>query len=63
MYKRQEIQDLILRRASARDIRQKAVALGMKTLAGDGWDKIIQGVTTVEEVTRVTFDTLSNVDA
>ncbi len=58
-----DIQDLILRRASARDIRQKAVALGMQTLAADGWDKIIQGVTTVEEVTRVTFDTLSNVDS
>ena len=58
-----DIQDLILRRASARDIRQKAVALGMLTLAADGWDKIIQGITTVEEVTRVTFDTLSNVDS
>jgi type II secretory ATPase GspE/PulE/Tfp pilus assembly ATPase PilB-like protein len=58
-----DIQDLILRRASARDIRQKAVALGMQTLAADGWDKIVQGVTTVEEVTRVTFDTLSNVDS
>jgi len=58
-----EIQDCILRRASARDIRQKAVELGMKTLAGDGWDKIIQGVTTVDEVTRVTFDTLTHADA
>ena len=58
-----DIQDLILRRASARDIRQKAVALGMQTLAADGWDKIMQGVTTVEEVTRVTFDTLANVDS
>jgi len=56
------IQDLILRRASARDIRQKAVELGMKTLAADGWDKIIEGTTTVDEVTRVTFDTLSNVE-
>jgi type II secretory ATPase GspE/PulE/Tfp pilus assembly ATPase PilB-like protein len=35
----------------------------MQTLAADGWDKIVQGVTTVEEVTRVTFDTLSNVDS
>ena len=57
-----DIQDLILRRASARDIRQKAVALGMQTLAADGWDKIIQGITTVEEVTRVTFDTLSSLN-
>ena len=56
------IQDLILRRASARDIRQKAVELGMKTLAADGWDKIVEGTTTVDEVTRVTFDTLSNVE-
>ncbi len=57
------IQDLILRRASARDIRQKAVEMGMKTLAGDGWDKIAEGVTTVDEVTRVTFDTLTNVES
>ncbi len=58
-----EIQDLILRRASARDIRQKAVSMGMQTLAGDGWEKITQGITTVEEVSRVTFDTLTNVDS
>ncbi len=57
-----EIQDLILRRASAREIRQKAVALGMKTLAADGWDKIEKGITTVEEVTRTTFDTLTHVE-
>jgi type II secretory ATPase GspE/PulE/Tfp pilus assembly ATPase PilB-like protein len=57
------LQDLILRRASARAIREKAVALGMKTLAEDGWDKIAEGVTTVDEVTRVTFDTLSSVEA
>jgi type II secretory ATPase GspE/PulE/Tfp pilus assembly ATPase PilB-like protein len=56
------IQELILRRASSRDIREKAVALGMKTLAADGWDKIDQGVTTVEEVTRVTFDTLTGTE-
>jgi type II secretory ATPase GspE/PulE/Tfp pilus assembly ATPase PilB-like protein len=57
-----EIQDLILRRATARDIRQQAVALGMKTLAADGWDKIEKGITTVEEVTRTTFDTLTHVE-
>jgi type II secretory ATPase GspE/PulE/Tfp pilus assembly ATPase PilB-like protein len=57
-----EIQDLILHRASARDIRQRAVALGMKTLAADGWDKIEKGITTVEEVSRTTFDTLTHVE-
>ena len=58
-----EIQELILQRVSARAIREKAVALGMKTLAGDGWDKVAQGVTTVDEVTRVTFDTLTSAEA
>ena len=58
-----EIQELILQRVTARQIREKAVALGMKTLAGDGWDKVAQGVTTVDEVTRVTFDTLTSAEA
>jgi type II secretory ATPase GspE/PulE/Tfp pilus assembly ATPase PilB-like protein len=58
-----DIQELILKRASARDIRRKAVALGMKTLAADGWEKIEQGATTVDEVTRVTFDTLMSVES
>jgi type II secretory ATPase GspE/PulE/Tfp pilus assembly ATPase PilB-like protein len=56
------IQDLIIRRASATEIRAQAIADGMKPLAGDGWDKIAQGVTTVEEVERVTFDTLAKVE-
>jgi type II secretory ATPase GspE/PulE/Tfp pilus assembly ATPase PilB-like protein len=58
-----EIQELIMRRVSSREIRAKAVALGMQTLAGDGWDKIARGVTTVEEVTRVTFDALTSLEA
>lgn len=49
-----EISDLILARASAHQIRERANALGMKTLVEDGWEKIAQGVTTVEEVLRVT---------
>jgi len=51
-----EIQELVLRHASAREIRDAAVAGGMKTLALDGWDKVAQGVTTAEEVMRVTFE-------
>jgi type II secretory ATPase GspE/PulE/Tfp pilus assembly ATPase PilB-like protein len=49
-----ELQDLILRRASAKMIREKADALGMATLAADGLQKVAQGVTTAEEVLRVT---------
>ena len=49
-----EIQDLILDRASATRIRKQANQSGMKTLAQNGWDKVAQGVTTAEEVLRVT---------
>lgn len=49
-----EISSLILSKASAHQIRQRADELGMKSLIDDGWDKVEQGVSTVEEVMRVT---------
>ncbi len=49
-----EIADLILQRAPARQIRAKADELGMATMAQDGWEKVARGVTTAEEVLRVT---------
>jgi general secretion pathway protein E len=49
-----EIQTLILERASATQIRAAADALDMSTLADDGMAKVAQGVTTIEEVLRVT---------
>ena len=49
-----EIQELILRKASAKEVRAKADGLGMTTLAADGWDKVRAGVTTREEILRVT---------
>ncbi len=48
-----EIAELIVRRASAGQIREAAIASGMITLLEDGVDKIMNGITTVEEVTRV----------
>jgi type II secretion system protein E len=49
------IQALILRRASSHEIAQAAQRAGqMRTLRQDGWQKIVQGVTTPEEVLRVT---------
>ncbi|MBN1557404.1 MAG: type II/IV secretion system protein, partial [Lentisphaerae bacterium] len=51
---RDEIQELILQRASAAAIRKQADTLGMDTLARNGWEKVAAGVTTVEEVLRVT---------
>ena len=48
------IKDLILGRADAGAIRARAVAGGMSLLRDDGWDKVRRGLTTVEEVLRVT---------
>jgi type II secretion system protein E len=45
---------LIIERASSSSIKQAACARGMRTLRDDGWEKVKAGVTTVEEVARVT---------
>ncbi len=50
----EEIQAQVVARASAGDIRHQALRQGMKTLRDDGWIKVREGVTTVEEVLRVT---------
>jgi len=50
----QKIQDLILSKASMSEIRQAAVAAGMKTLKDDGLLKVLEGKTTIDEVLRVT---------
>ncbi|MBI2493589.1 MAG: type II secretion system ATPase GspE [Candidatus Rokubacteria bacterium] len=50
----EEARSLILRRAPSRDIRRVAVEGGMVTLRLDGWAKACEGVTTVEEILRVT---------
>ena len=50
----EEFQRLILEKADANVIRQKALALGMKTLWDDGWRKVELGVTTLEDLLRVT---------
>ena len=50
----EDVRGLILRRASARDIRRVAIEAGMVTLRVDGWLRACEGVTTIEEVLRVT---------
>jgi general secretion pathway protein E len=50
----EDARSLILRRASTRDIRQHAIQHGMVTLRMDGWKRACEGVTTVEEILRVT---------
>jgi type II secretory ATPase GspE/PulE/Tfp pilus assembly ATPase PilB-like protein len=49
-----DIRSLVLRREPAGAIRRQAVAAGMLTLAQDGWAKARDGLTTVEEILRVT---------
>lgn len=51
---RDELRKLINEKASSDIIRKKALELGMKTLKHDGWLKVTEGVTTPEEVFRVT---------
>jgi type IV pilus assembly protein PilB len=49
----EEYGEMIVRCEASEAIRAKAQAAGMRFLIDDGVDKIRQGVTTVEEVTRV----------
>jgi type IV pilus assembly protein PilB len=50
-----EIKELILEGASSAEIKKAAIRLGMKTLRMSGMTKIAEGVTTIDEVLRVTF--------
>ena len=48
------LRPLILNRSSSTTIAQKAMDQGMRTLRTDGWNKVKNGITTIEEVLRVT---------
>ncbi len=52
---KEELKEMILKGASASELKKAAVRLGMKTLRMSGLTKIKEGVTSVEEVLRVTF--------
>ncbi len=49
-----ELKDLIVQRTNANTLRQVALRNGMITLRQDGWKKVEAGVTTIDEVARVT---------
>jgi type IV pilus assembly protein PilB len=51
----EELRELILVGASALELRKKAVEEGMITLRRSGLQKVIDGVTTIEEVARETL--------
>jgi type II secretion system protein E len=48
------LRPLIMNRAPATTIAQRAIDAGMRTLRVDGWNKVKAGTTTIEEVLRVT---------
>jgi type II secretion system protein E len=48
------IRELVTAREPAGRIKKKAIAQGMTTLRADGWQKVLAGRTTIEEVIRVT---------
>ena len=52
------IESLVVARSSSHDIRQQATSEGMMTLRDDGWQKVLKGFTTIEEVLRVTEENL-----
>lgn len=51
------LQNLVLKKVSADDIRAAAVKEGLSTLRAAATGKLLQGTTTTEEVIRVTLDT------
>ena len=56
------LQELIQRRAPASELRDLAIREGMIPLRKDGWNRIAQGVTSIEEVLRVTASELEVLD-
>jgi len=50
----ERIREIILKGGSADDINRAAIDDGMRPVSVDGWIKVLKGITTVEEVMRVT---------
>jgi type II secretion system protein E len=49
----EEIRQLATQKVSSQLIKQAAINAGMQTLRADGWRKVLDGITTVDEVLRV----------
>jgi type IV pilus assembly protein PilB len=50
----EEIREMTIARAGADAIRQVAIEQGMRTLQQDGVDKVRMGITSIQEIARVT---------
>ncbi|MBT3378353.1 MAG: Flp pilus assembly complex ATPase component TadA [Lentisphaerae bacterium] len=50
----EELQDMVSAHSRTSELRKAALERGMRTLREDGWAKVAQGLTTIEEVQRIT---------
>ncbi|MEZ0259193.1 MAG: type II/IV secretion system protein, partial [Chthoniobacter sp.] len=50
----ENLRRLVIRKETGSVLKQRATLDGMHTLRQDGWRRVLQGQTTVEEVVRVT---------
>ena len=55
-----EIQALVMKRSDAGTIKKAALRKGMRTLRDDGALKVLSGITSIEEVLRVTQDDMNS---
>lgn len=49
----ERIRQMVVARATTTEIKNAAMQMGMRTLRQDGWSKVLDGITTIEEVLRV----------
>ncbi|MFH0926815.1 MAG: type II secretion system ATPase GspE [bacterium] len=49
-----EIRKMVIKRCDANEIKKKGIELGMVTLRQNGIQKVISGITTIDEILRVT---------
>ena len=49
----EKVRELIMKKANGDEVRKLAIANGMVTMSEDGFQKAVDGVTTIEEVLRV----------
>ena len=55
LYMTETLQEMVIRRVSANEIKEEARKNGMKSIEESGFDKINEGLTSVEEVLRITM--------
>ena len=59
----ENLRPMVIERTSSSTLKTAAIANGMKTLRDDGWVKVKAGMTTVEEVGRVTQEDEALIEA